>query len=214
MAKVQDLPPVLGLDVWNRRWTELGATALPTGVHAEVLARYNEPRRAYHTLQHLAECLALRAALTTPCAKPAEIEIALWFHDAIYDPARNDNEARSAAWLDEAAVRAGITRDVRDRLHDLVMVTRHSAAPRTPDEALLVDIDLAILGAPEERFAEYEVQVRKEYSRVAEWLYRRKRREILAGFLERPEIYSTTECRQRFEAQARRNLARSIAALG
>ena len=210
----QGAAAVLTLEAWNRCWAELGASTTSASVHAELASRYSEPHRAYHTLQHLQECLALRAELATRCESPAEIDIALWFHDAIYEPARNDNEARSAGWLDTVAAQAGLARDVRDRLNALVMVTRHSAMPATPDEAVLVDIDLAILGAPPERFAEYEVQVRQEYRWVPEWLYRRKRREILAGFLDRETIYSTPECRQRFEDQARRNLAQSVAALG
>jgi predicted metal-dependent HD superfamily phosphohydrolase len=205
---------VLGLDAWSRCWIELGAAVVPAPVHAELLARYSEPHRAYHTLQHLQECLSLRQELTTPCDSPAEIDIALWFHDAIYEPARNDNEARSAEWLGAVAAQAGLAEDIRDRLHALVMVTRHSAMPATPDEAVLVDIDLAILGAQPERFAEYETQVRQEYRWVPEWLYRRKRREILAGFLDRETIYSTPECWQRFEDRARRNLTQSMAALG
>lgn len=204
---------ILARDEWDRCWTDLGASVIPAGVHPELLSRYCEPHRAYHTLQHLQECLTLRRELGEPCTSPAEIDIALWFHDAIYEPARNDNEARSADWLDEVAVQAGLGDGVRGRLRDLVLVTRHSAAPATPDEALLVDVDLSILGAPAERFAEYEAQVRHEYRLVPDWLYRHKRREILTGFLDRPQIYSTAECRGRFEAQARRNLAASIAAL-
>jgi len=210
----QGVDAVLGLEAWNRCWSELGASTVPKAVHAELLSRYGEPHRAYHTLQHLQECLSLRQEISTPCESPAEIDIALWFHDAIYEPSRNDNEARSAEWLDAGAAQAGLAREVRDRLHALVMATRHSAMPAKADEAVLVDIDLAILGAPPERFAEYETQVRQEYRWVPEWLYRRKRREILAGFLERGMIYSTSECRERFEEQARRNLQRSIAALG
>jgi predicted metal-dependent HD superfamily phosphohydrolase len=210
----QGTSAVLSLDSWNRSWTELGASTPPSAVHAQLLSRYGEPHRAYHTLQHLQECLALRQEMAAPCSSTAEIDIALWFHDAIYEPSRNDNEARSADWLDAVSIEAGVTGDVRNRLHSLVMVTRHSAMPATPDEAMLVDIDLAILGAPPERFAEYEAQVRQEYRWVPEWLYRRKRREILAGFLDRDTIYSTAAGRQRFEAQARRNLTASVAALG
>lgn len=214
MPQVQDLPSVLGPDAWNRRWMDLGASEVPTQVHAELLCRYSEAHRAYHTLQHLRECLTLRSELAVPCTAPAEIDIALWFHDAIYEPARGDNELRSAQWQDEVAAAAGLDQDVRRRLQGLVMVTRHTAAPTTPDEALLVDIDLSILGATAGRFAEYERQVRQEYRLVPEWLYRRKRREILAGFLGRDAIYSTDECRRRFEARARLNLQGSIAALG
>jgi predicted metal-dependent HD superfamily phosphohydrolase len=213
MLQAHDLPPVLGPDAWERCWRKLGASAFPTQVHGEVVARYSESHRAYHTLQHLQECLTLHSQLAAPGMAPAEIDIALWFHDAIYQPARDDNELRSAKWLDEVAAAAGVDRETRHRLHDLVMVTRLSTAAKTSDEALLVDIDLSILGAPPERFAEYETQVRREYRLVPEWIYRRKRREILIGFRDRPSIYSTPECRDRFETQARRNLDRSIASL-
>lgn len=207
-----DLAPVLGEHEWVRCWAGIGASP-PPGVHARLLASYRESHRAYHTLQHLEECLALRRTLDAPCRAPAEIDLALWFHDAIYAPMRDDNEARSAQWLDAAASEAGVEADTRQRLHGLVMATRHAVAPHTEDEALLVDIDLSILGAPVARFDEYEAQVRKEYRWVPEPIYRRKRREILSGFLARPQLYATLACRQRFEAQARENLARSISAL-
>ena len=208
----RDLAPVLGEDEWARCWADIGATP-PQGVHARLLASYREPHRAYHTLQHLEECLALRRTLDASCSTPAEIDLALWFHDAVYAPMRDDNEARSAQWLDTVAAQAGADAATRQRLHGLVMATRHAVAPHTDDEALLVDIDLSVLGAPVARFDEYEVQVRREYRWVPEPLYRRKRREILEGFLARPRLYATAACRQRFEAQARDNLARSIAAL-
>ena len=209
----QELPAVLGLDAWNRCWSGLGADSMPSDVHARVVASYREPHRAYHTLQHLEECLSLRQRLDAPCDAPAEIDLALWFHDAVYEPRRDDNEVRSAAWLVDVATRCGVEERVRERLHRLVMATCHRAAPQTRDEALLVDVDLSILGAPPERFAEYEAQVRREYAWVPEWLYRRKRREILIEFMGRPALYSTDACRHLFEAQARRNLERSIAAL-
>lgn len=209
-----DAVDVLGLDAWTATWSALGVPDASLEVYAQLLSRYSEPHRAYHTTQHLRECLALRQEFATLCTSPAEVDIALWFHDAIYEPARNDNEARSADWLDAVAAKATMSPEVRDRLRSLVMATRHSAMPATPDEAVLVDIDLAILGAPPERFAEYETQVRQEYSWVPGWLYRRKRREILAGFLAREAIYSTPVARGRFEASARRNLMQSVAALG
>jgi predicted metal-dependent HD superfamily phosphohydrolase len=98
-------------------------------------------------------------------------------------------------------------------VHDLVMATRHDARPATPDAALVVDIDLAILGAEAERFDEYEVQVRQEYAWVPGPLFRRKRRAILEGLLARPGIYATAWFHPRFEARARANLRRSLARL-
>ncbi|UZT77366.1 hypothetical protein OF113_20400 [Ectopseudomonas chengduensis] len=93
------------------------------------------------------------------------------------------------------------------RVERLIMVTRHDATPSEPDEQLLVDIDLAILGATPERFAEYDAQVRAEYAWVPGFVYRMKRRSVLKAFLGRPCIYSTEHFNVRYEAQARSNLA-------
>ena len=143
---------------------------------------------------------------------PGEVEIALWFHDAIYELKAQDNEARSAAWAGQVLIEAGVGPEVCVRVHQLIMATCHAALPTTPDQDLLVDIDLSILGADPERFDEYEVQVRQEYSWVPGLLFRRKRREILAGFLDRPHIYTTARFRERFEASARENVQHSMRA--
>jgi predicted metal-dependent HD superfamily phosphohydrolase len=170
-----------------------------------LVARYSEPQRRYHTLQHLEECFAAYDEIADLAGHPADVELALWFHDAIYDTRRSDNEERSADWAQSATGSS--------RVHALIMVTRHAAAPQTVDEKVLVDADLWILGAPEKRFDEYEQQVREEYGWVPGPIYRRKRREILQDFLDRTTIYGTTRFIQRHEPQARANLARSLARL-
>jgi predicted metal-dependent HD superfamily phosphohydrolase len=103
---------------------------------------------------------------------------------------------------------------VSERVRQLVLATKHDARPASADAALLVDVDLAILGAVPERFDEYERQIREEYAWVPGPLFRRKRREILEGFLVRPHVYNTSHFRDRYEAAARANLSRSIAQLG
>ena len=140
--------------------------------------------------------------------------LALWFHDAVYAPDRHDNEPQSADWARQAVVAAGVAPAVADRIHALILATRHDAAPATPDEALLVDIDLAILGAAPGRFDDYERQVREEYAPVPEALFRSRRQVILEGFLRRPSLYSTGWFRDRLESSARANLRRSMARLG
>jgi predicted metal-dependent HD superfamily phosphohydrolase len=158
----------------------------------------------------LAECLQVRRLVNATCQAPAEVDLALWFHDAIYDPLRSDNELRSAQWLDEVARASGLGDETRRRLYDLVMVTRHDSAPQSLEEAVLVDTDLAILGASFERFEEYDQQVRREYLHVPMPVYRRKRRQILEGFLMRERIYTTAPYFDAFEQPARANLARAI----
>ena len=205
-------PISLGVAPWHLTWQALGAAG-GEALHAELLARYAEPHRAYHTQQHLAECLALFAEVRHLAERPAEIEVALWFHDAIYDVHRHDNEALSAAWARTALLDAGAAADVAERVADLVLATRHSVAPATPDEQLLVDVDLAILGAAPARFAEYEVQIRVEYAHVPLAVFHEKRGAILAGFLARPVLYGMPALRERFEAPARANLQAAVDAL-
>lgn len=174
-----------------------------------MVERYSEPHRAYHTLQHLEECFALFDP-TSP-QHPGEVLLALWFHDAIYDPKRDDNEQKSADWGAEVLAAAGAGAEVVERFEALVMATRHEARPESADARLLVDIDLSILGAERQRFDEYEAQVRKEYAHVPELFFRMGRSRILKEFLARPSIYSTAAFKQRFEAAARANVERSLA---
>ena len=100
-----------------------------------------------------------------------EIQLALWFHDAVYDLDRHDNEERSADWARNAVIEASCNEMIADRVMSLVLATRHAATGQTPDQRTLIDIDLWILGAPAKRFDEYERQVRSEYLSIPEALF-------------------------------------------
>lgn len=197
---------------WLRTWASLNL-APPTGLCEQLLRAWAEPQRHYHTLQHLAECLTLFDTLRAHAKQPADIELALWFHDAIYDVKGHDNEARSAHWAVEALAAGGVDTARCQRVHDLIMATCHTALPASPDQALLVDIDLAILGAPAARFAEYTQQISAEYAWVPSEVYAVKRRAVLLGFLDREQIYTTPAVAQRLEERARANLAKAISSL-
>jgi len=197
---------------WLATWRELGAAA-PAGLYEELMARYAEPHRHYHTARHLAECLTELTAVRADATRPAEVELALWFHDAIYDTARHDNEQRSADWARSVVAQAGLDAGVGERVAALIMATRHDAIPADADAAVLVDVDLSILGAPPLRFDEYEREVRAEYARVPQVIFRRERRKILLRLLERPQLYNTARMRESHEPRARANLERSVARL-
>jgi predicted metal-dependent HD superfamily phosphohydrolase len=197
---------------WSDAWKGLGARA-PAGLLAELLARYAEPHRRYHTLQHLDECFAALAPACHLAERLAELELALWFHDAVYDTHAGDNEERSARWAEECLSAAGVRAEATSRIGALILATRHAVRPEAPDARLLVDVDLAILGAPALRFEEYERQVRQEYDWVSEPAFRAGRARILQGFVHRPSIYATSWFAERFEAPARENLRRSLSAL-
>ncbi|MES2251982.1 MAG: N-methyl-D-aspartate receptor NMDAR2C subunit [Pseudomonadota bacterium] len=197
---------------WNAAWQALGVAAPDDALRLELQRRYGEPQRHYHTMQHLGECLAWFDQEQALAERPGEVALALWFHDAIYDVHAHDNEARSADWARQALQAAGASDASADRVHALVMATRHDAVPEGRDAELLIDIDLSILGAERARFDEYERQVHAEYGFVPEEIRLPRRRAILQRFLDRPAIYATPRMHALLEARARENLQRSIAA--
>lgn len=202
--------------------TQLGALLSRRGATAEVETQlfhalagyYAEPGRFYHNLHHIAEMLRLLGSLGVGAESHEAVCFAAWFHDAVYDTRRNDNEEKSAElaadWLAQLSAPAEIVNSVRQ----LILATkRHEAANLSPDAALFLDSDLAILGAPEEIYLQYRAAIRKEYAWVEDAVYRRERRRILENFIARERLYFTDELRDRFEAQARRNLRDEIQAL-
>jgi len=181
-----------------------------SGLLEELLVRHAEPHRKYHSLQHLHECVVWLEQAAEIADRPAEVETALWFHEAVYDPCRSDNEERSAGWACSSLGAAGVEGPVIERVSRLILVTRHTAPPDSRDEQLIVDVDLAILGAPERRFAEYEDQIREEYAFVPQPVFREKRGAILQSFLSRERIYATEFFASRLELAARRNLSSAL----
>ena len=135
---------------WKSTWAALDRRA-PAGLFERLLAAWREPQRHYHTLQHLGECLALFEELHAEARQLHEVELALWFHDAVYDVHDHDNEARSAQWAVQALDTAGLDAPCCRRIHDLIMATCNTASPTSADAALLVDVGLAILGAAHRR---------------------------------------------------------------
>ncbi len=199
---------------WRAAWAAVGVAAPDDALRTELLARYAEPHRHYHTLQHLDECLRWFEREQAAAERPGEVALALWFHDAVYDVHAHDNEQRSADWAREALLAAGAQAGAAARVHALVMATRHDAVPVGRDAELLIDIDLSILGAERSRFDEYERQVHAEYGFVPPEVRLPRRRAILQAFLDRPAIYATPHLHAQLEARARDNLRRSIAAPG
>jgi predicted metal-dependent HD superfamily phosphohydrolase len=199
-------------EFWLAAWDALGLRGSDR-MHEDLLRRYAEPHRAYHTLQHIGECLDLFTAARQLCSRPGEVAVAIWFHAAVYDTHAADNEQRSSELAATALRDAGASAEVSGRVRALILATSHAIPPEPSDQTVLVDIDLAILGSARDRFQQYETQIRQEYSWVPEASFRQKRREVLLGFLDRPSIYRTEFLKQRFEQAARENLARAIESL-
>jgi predicted metal-dependent HD superfamily phosphohydrolase len=199
---------------WRDLWGRLGAQGDAGLVFAELVRRWSEPHRAYHTLVHLDEALAELDAARSQARQPDVVELAVWFHDAIYDPKARDNEQRSAEWAAQVLARAGLPAATGERVAELVLATQqHVAAPGDVDAQILLDADLSILGRPAARFDAYEAEIRREYAWVPADAFAVERARILRRMLERPVLYGTEHFRARLEAPARANLERSLAAL-
>jgi predicted metal-dependent HD superfamily phosphohydrolase len=188
-------------------------------VLADLRNRYAEPHRHYHTWVHIEALLGWFGQRRDHLHDPLSVELAILFHDAVYDPTRSDNEAGSARLLRDADL-PDLDDTVRARALRMIEATaRHEMpegldAPDRNDMAEFLDMDLSILGARTDVFDAYEQAIRREYAFVPEALYREARRGILQRFLERDRLYFSDWGRERFEAVARANLAASIAALG
>lgn len=200
---------------WDALWRRAGARLDDDVWYGKLVKAYGDPNRSYHTIQHLEECLAgLDEAMAVANVPNAEaIEMALWFHDAIYDPKASDNEERSAALAREAMEGASISPDFIADVVRLILSTKTHTTGAHDDARWMIDIDLSILGRDQKRFEEYEAQIRAEYAWVPADVYAEKRAEILEGFLARERLFSTEYFHQRYEPQARANQAGLIASL-
>ena len=195
---------------WLKFWTAADASGDPEPEWRSLSARYGEPHRAYHTIEHIAHCLDELDEVRPLAADPVAVEMALWYHDAVYDPRSGDNEARSADLARTAAASMGLAGERGERVAGLILVSAHTALANDPDAGLFADIDLSILGRPSAVFAEYERRVRREYSWVPEREFRAARSAILQSFLDRPSIYATSHFRGKYEELARLNLSVSL----
>jgi predicted metal-dependent HD superfamily phosphohydrolase len=195
---------------WRNLWLRIGAHSAPEPIFDEIVRRYHEPQRAYHTLDHIRDCLRQLDQARHLAARADEIELALWCHDVIYDPRAADNEQQSAAWAERIMRDGEIAAAARVRVQDLILTTQHCTIPDQPDATLLVDIDLASLGYSPAEFDRYDAAIRREYAWVPKADYCAGRAKVLEVFLARPAIYQTAWFHDRYEAQARQNLARAI----
>lgn len=186
-----------------------GLAGSSTTVCDRLLAAWREPHRRYHTLEHLLEgLLALDRASAEPGVRD-QVELPLWFHDAVYQPAAKDNEERSAALLVECAGTMGLPPDIVEAAARAVRATAHVSGQAFENDAassLLLDIDLSILAADPVRFMEYEYAVAEEYAHVAGLRYELGRGRLLRSLLAQPTLFRTEGFRERLEARARSNL--------
>ena len=168
---------------WNALCERLGIGP-DIQTYDALIAAHAEPHRAYHTLDHIAACLQHLDNVRELAGKPDEIEMALWFHDAIYAPFSDRNEEDSAEWAADWLQDKGLDKTTITNIADHILDTK-THKPRTIDGRLMLDIDLSILGTREAVYDEFEKHIRREYRRVPGLIFRKKRKTILQGFLAR-----------------------------
>lgn len=194
-------------------WRRLAATGDPLPIARDLLARWSGPERHYHSLAHLVTCLTTFDTHRSQATDADTVEAALWFHDAIYDPRAPDNEIRSADLATTILTSGSVPESDIEKVRRLILATRTHEADSDSDTALLLDIDLAILGASPAVYQTYADAIRREYAWVPASDYRAKRTAILTRFLQRPRLFLTEPFFVSQETPARANLAREIRAL-
>ncbi len=191
--------------LWNRCFADAEGEG-PATIYVDLVRRYSEPHRRYHTCDHIAHCLKqfdLAADLMDNCDA---VEMGLWFHDAIYEPGAADNELESAQLFEE------ITNDqqslLKQSVYDLIMVTKHPEHPKCLDEKFMVDIDLSSFALPWGVFIQDSQAVREEFSHLPDERFFAGHLKFLNSLVRRPTFFFTDFFQTRYEAIARKNIAR------
>ncbi|MEV5845928.1 hypothetical protein AB0M32_28560 [Streptomyces sp. NPDC051985] len=177
----------------------------------ELLRRWQEPQRRYHTVAHLTAVLDHIDVLEEYADDPALVRLAAWFHDAVYLPDRSTNEERSARLAERALADTGISAaDIAEVARLVRLTVTHDPAPGDRNGEVLCDADLAILAAPPSAYAAYTAAVREEYHFVPNDAFREGRSAILRQLLDLPQLFRTPHGRTEWEPTARYNLAAEL----
>ena len=179
----------------------------------DLVRLYGEKHRFYHNSHHIDAVLNHLDKISELVERPHEIELALWFHDAIYKPFSSTNELDSANMCKAFLASNGVSSEATTHVYNLIMATLHTTTVNSIDEKFIVDIDLSILGAKPCIYEQFEKNVRKEYRLVPYFLYKKKRIEILQSFLSRENIYHSKYFENGYGEQAKNNIASAITTL-
>ena len=204
----QDMTEERFAALWTRCLVK-GADSEALAVYQELVQRYSEPHRHYHTPEHIGHCLRQLDLAAGLMDDADAVEMALWFHDAIYDPRASDNERKSAEFFTQV-VDQDVTAAFRQSVYDLIMVTTHPEQPRSLDEQFMVDIDLSSFGLPWDTFQRHSDAVRQEYTHLSDQQFYPNQIAFLRSLLARPAFFFTDLFRERYEKTAKENIGRHL----
>ncbi|MEE4380287.1 MAG: hypothetical protein V2J55_22600 [Candidatus Competibacteraceae bacterium] len=207
VTKCQDITRFLRL--WEKVPVD-SSRIKPEQIHAELVTRYSEPHRHYHTCEHIGHCLNQLELASAEIDHPAAVGIALWFHDVIYDPRATDNEQQSAElfmrWVGDHA-----DPQFSEIVYEAILITKHREIPRTLTEQFVVDIDLSSFGLPEPVFDQNSRDIRAEYAHVPDAEFFPAHLKFLESLFAKPTLYFTDFFHTHYEAIARANFQRLLA---
>jgi predicted metal-dependent HD superfamily phosphohydrolase len=198
------------------RWLELARKcgiddASAESVWFDLAAAYGADGRFYHNLHHIQYALDIADQLQEVALDFTAVQLAIWFHDVVYDPRRSDNEAQSAAYAERVLRRLGVPDEMLAKVSNLILATKsHEASQPDPNIFVILDADLAILSAPPEQYDAYARAIRQEYSFVLDEQYRVGRTAVLQKFLARSPFYFTEKMQVWGDTAVAENLGREL----
>ncbi len=199
-------------------WRDTVPMSAPAGLAARVgedlLARWSEPHRHYHTVNHLAVVLAVVEEQAGRAEDPTAVRLAAWYHDAIYDPHRVDNEEASAILAESTLPELGVAPERVAEVARLIRLTAsHDPIPGDRNGGLLTDADLCVLASPADVYQAYTAAIRREYAHVPDAAFAAGRAAVLNNLLSLPRLFHTPTLRDRWEDTARANMTRELSGL-
>ncbi|MBN2053119.1 pantetheine-phosphate adenylyltransferase [Candidatus Woesearchaeota archaeon] len=197
-------------------WNRLGADGKYYDAYTRIRDEMLKPHRHYHTLSHIVSMLNEFDNLKHMLQNPDQVEFSIWTHDYSYTEKSRVNEEKSAEFSYKLCKEALLPENFANGVKRINIVTKHNIAPQSIDEAIMIDLDLMVLGQSQEIFDDYDDKIAKEYEWMNKEEYKKGRANILQGFLEKAnnhKLYHTDYFRNKYEAQAIENLERAIEGL-
>lgn len=202
------------LNNWNDLTHDL--PKLKNEFHQNLTSLYTSQSRFYHTLNHIEALLKLSQEHQQLLGSSKTVDFAIWYHDAIYDASKSNNEEKSAQLARNNLTELGLVPDLIENCYNLIIATKTHQLTQDLDSfdaQFLLDIDLSILASERGKYLEYTQEIRKEYKIYPDFLYKKGRKKVLKHFLEMEHIYKTELFQDLWESKAKENLSYEISLL-
>lgn len=206
----------MGNTVLQVRWLQFANTLgirlrVAEEIWLDLATAYGADGRFYHNLTHIHHAVSIATQLQSVTTDFTAVQLAVWFHDVVYNPRQSDNEAQSAAYAQQLLRPLGVPEQILITASDLILATKsHEPTTDDPNTLVMLDADLAILGAPPAQYDAYARAIRQEYSFVPDEAYRAGRAAILQRFLARSPFFFTGWMQERFDMAVTQNLTREL----